>query len=102
MNATLAVAHVVHGELRTGAAGAHATRIGGSFAAPPLDLDELVLPRSVPGPAFELPLSEVIAFLGETGKHLDVETNPHLAEAAARMSAVSRHSRRVVEASFRG
>jgi hypothetical protein len=97
----LEIPHIIHGALRTGAAEGHATRVGHRFAVPPLDLDELVVPRTEAGPAFATPIGEILDFLAETGRQLDFDTNPYLAEAAELMTSVSPHSRRVIENSYR-
>jgi hypothetical protein len=72
-----------------------------SFCTPELDLDALVLPRSQPGPAFDVPLSEIIAFLVETGTHLALDKNAHLQEALDGLSPGHSVSRRVLEAVYR-
>lgn len=100
-DALLRIPHVVHGEVRTGSGDDHATRVGQRFAVPALDLDELVVPRTEPGPAFDTPIGEILDFLAETGRQLHFATNPYLAEAAELMTSVSPHSRRVIENSYR-
>lgn len=94
------VPHVSHGRLVFGSDVEHRSRVGETFVTPKLDLDSLVLPRTEPGPAFDLPISEVLDFLEETGKRLDVKTNPHLAEALDKIAMSSPHSRRVVENTY--
>jgi len=49
-------------------------------------VDELIWPRDEPGPAFELPIAEVIDFLVELGRNLDHRLNPHLSEAMASLA----------------
>jgi len=78
---TLKITHVVRGGVRHDAEVEYTSRVGESFWTPRLDLDELVGPRSEPGPAFDVPIDEVLQFLGETGRRLDLATNPYLAEA---------------------
>lgn len=102
MGTFLRVPHVIRGQARLGDTVEHSTRVGQRFAVPPLDLDELVLPRAEPGPAFDTPIGEVLDFLAETGRRLDLDTNPYLSEAAELMTSISPHSRRVIENSYRG
>jgi hypothetical protein len=98
---TLKITHVVRGQVRHDADVEYTSRVGESFLTPRLDLDELVGPRSEPGPAFDLPIDDVLEFLGETGRRLDLGTNPYLAEAVDLMASVSPHSRRLVENQYR-
>lgn len=97
----LRIPHIVHGDVRTGGDDDHPTRVGHRFSVPALDLDELVVPRTAPGPAFDTPIAEVLDFLAETGRQLDFSTNPYLAEAAELMTSISPHSRRVIENSYK-
>jgi hypothetical protein len=101
MSPPLKITHVVRGGLRHDAEVEYTSRVGESFWTPRLDLDELVGPRSEPGPAFDVPIDDVLAFLGETGRRLDLATNPYLAEAVDLMASVSPHSRRLVENQYR-
>ena len=99
--AVLEVPQVLRGRVVFGAGTEHQTRLGSPFVHPRLDLDELVLSRSVPGPAFDTPLADVIEFLDETGRRLTLDANPHLAEALEAMAHVSPLSRRVLENCYR-
>ena len=99
---TLEIPFVIGGRTVYGSANNHGTRIGERFTTPELTLDELVLPRTEPGPAFDTPLAEILDLLQETGRRLDLDTNPYLAEAREQMTAVSPHSARVVENCYRG
>ena len=68
MTATrLAVPHVIRGDVRLPSASPQITNYG-DFTTPRLDLDELVWPRTAPGPAFDLPLAEIIDFLTALGR----------------------------------
>ena len=97
----LAVPHVVRGQVRTPSDGSEITDYGG-FTTPKLDLDELIWPRSAPGPAFELPLAEIVDFLTELGRRLDLDTNPHLQEALSASVSFSSLSSRILEQGYRG
>jgi hypothetical protein len=70
------VPHVVKGAVVTG----HERDYGG-FATPPLDLNALVWPRDVPGPAFDVPVAEIIDVLVQVGAWLDADPQG-LVEAA--------------------
>jgi hypothetical protein len=98
----LRVAHVVRGVLVEGAEVRHTSRdLGADFTTPAIDLDALITPRSEPGPLFDTPLAEIIDFMVETGKRLDIDTNPYLREAAARTEVTNPLPRRVIDNLFR-
>ena len=63
------VPHVVKGERLTGADCEYG-RAGARFATPALDLNALVWPRNVPGPAFDVPVAEIIDLLVQVGDWL--------------------------------
>jgi len=63
-------------------------------------LDELVWSRADPGPAFDLPASEVLDFLTDLGHRLDYRTNSHLAHAMESLAADHPLGRRVLEHYF--
>jgi hypothetical protein len=90
------VAHVhagvpVFGEDRTLTSGAT------SFRAPALDLDALVTDRTVPGPAFDLPVSEIISFLEATGEALCIDKAGYLEEALEALVQLSSLSSRMLK-----
>lgn len=74
------VPHVVRGQLRDPAAEGEVADYG-KFVTPVLDLDELVWPRTEPGPAFDLPLAEIIDFLVAVGRRLELDSNEYLQHA---------------------
>src|SRR5579871_3960353 len=85
----LPVPHVVAGRIELEMATEYRSRdTGTGFITPSLDLNRLAPPRSVPGPAFALPIREVYDFLEETGKRLTL-ANPHLRDALDAISQVS-------------
>lgn len=90
------VPHIVRGEVRTGASERH-----GDFTTPKLELDALVWPRSEPGPAFEVPIREVIDFLVEVGEALDFDHNVWLQEALDASVRVNGLGRRILETTYR-
>ena len=78
--AAVPVCHVVKGktvngtELEYGPANAR-------FATPALNLDDLVWSRREPGPAFDVPLAEILDVLEATGERLKRDPDALLAEA---------------------
>jgi hypothetical protein len=94
------VPHVVRGKLRDPAAGGEVADYG-KFVTPALDLDELVWPRTEPGPAFDLPLAEIIDFLVVVGRHLDLDSNAYLQEALAASLEHSALGARMLTQSYR-
>lgn len=95
------VPHFIRGKLVWGEDTEYLSRdFGVPFATPRLELNELFVPRSEPGPAFDVPLSEIIDFLVETGKHLTLETNEYLQESLEMTLQVSALPRRIIENTF--
>jgi hypothetical protein len=70
------------------------------FSTPELDLDELVWPRNEPGPAFDLPLAEIIDFLVTVGQHLKLDENEHLQLALDQSVACSSLGARILRKSY--
>ena len=95
------VAHVVQGMVDHGTEVVHG-RAGAEFTTPALDIDRLVWPRSEPGPAFDVPVHEIINLLVETGEHLRADTHGLLAEALEHMVEVSPLPREVLERAYAG
>jgi hypothetical protein len=95
----IAVPHVVKGELVEGAdlqygGGAH------RFATPAMRLNELVWPRHEPGPAFDLPLNEIMDVLVATGDLLSRDPDGLLHEACEHLKKVSTIEAGVLERSY--
>jgi hypothetical protein len=63
------VPHVVKGERLTGTDHVYG-REGARFATPALDLNSLVWPRNEPGPAFDVPVAEIMDVLVQVGDWL--------------------------------
>ncbi len=98
----LAAHHFARGKLIEGDDVRHRSRdLGGYFTTPAIDLDELVTPRTELPPLLDVPLSEIIDFLVETGERLDLSTNEHLQECLERLAATNPLPRRVVENLYR-
>jgi len=73
------VVHFIKGEVVTGSARTFGN--ANRFTAPDLDLNGLVWPRSRPGPAFGVPIDEIMDVLVATGDALDRDTDGLLAQA---------------------
>ncbi|ONH58884.1 long-chain-fatty-acyl-CoA reductase [Frankia sp. CcI49] len=98
--ARLDVPHVVRG--RTLVPGGDAGTVDfPDFRTPALDLDALVWPRAEPGPAFDLPVAEIIDFLAAVGDRLDLDTNPYLQYALEQSVACSSLGPRILERTYR-
>ena len=65
MNRIVHVPHFVQGKAVFGDGAQHQSRVGTVFVTPTLELDQLVRPRTEPGPAFELPLREILDLLAD-------------------------------------
>lgn len=95
------VPHFVRGRLVWGEDTEYISRdFGVPFVTPRLALSELFVPRSQPGPAFDVPVAEIIDFIVETAKHLVLETNPYLQESLEMTLQVSALPRRIIENTF--
>jgi hypothetical protein len=100
--APIPVAHFVRGKLVTGAEVRHTSRdLGVEFTTPRIDLDALIGPRSEMPPLYDTPLSEIVDFLVETGRRMDVDTNPYLREAFDFIVATNPLDKRIIENIFR-
>lgn len=94
-----AVTHVVKGEQITGAEVTHGEGEG-RFTTPALDVSTLVWPRPTPTPAADVPVSEIIDLLVETGNVLRKDRSGALAEATERSVQAGHYPRDLVERSF--
>ncbi|WP_372524556.1 acyl-CoA reductase [Piscinibacter sp.] len=70
------------------------------FATPALNLDDLVWSRREPGPAFDVPLSEIMDVLVQTGERLTRDPDGLLAEALEFSARTSPLPRDVLERSY--
>jgi hypothetical protein len=89
------VCHVIKGATITGTDAEY-----GRFATPALNLDELVWPRREPGPAFDVPLAEIMDVLVQTGERLTRDPDGLLAEALDFSARTSPLPRSVLERSY--
>jgi Acyl-CoA reductase (LuxC) len=94
------VTHVVAGRAVTGGPVEYPLAGGAiGLRTPEVDLDALAAPRSVPGPAFDVPLREIVEFLVATGKELTPD-NPHLRAALDSCERVTTMPRRILERQY--
>lgn len=71
--------------------------LGVDFATPKLDLDKVVHPRTEVPPLLNVPLSEIIDFLVETGRRMAAPNNPYMSECIERMASTHILPRNVVK-----
>ena len=96
----LAVPHVIRGVVQEPTTTSFVEYA--DFTTPSLDLDELIWPRNEPGPAFDLPLSEIIDFLAAVGARMELDRNEHLQEALEASVACSALGPRILTHAYRG
>lgn len=88
----------IRGRIVEGAERQHRSRdLGIAFATPAIDLNDVIAPRSEPIPLLDVPLSEIVDFLVETGERLRLDRNPHLQQCLELVAATNPLPRRVVE-----
>lgn len=97
----VSVPHVIQGEVVTGTANVYGPS-GAQFATPRLDLDRLVWPRSEPGPAFDVPLAEIMDVLVATGERMLRDPDGILAEACEQMKKTSPLDDALLERDYAG
>ncbi len=95
------VPHVIKGAVVTGAVNVFG-QPGSQFATPRLDLDSLVWPRSEPGPAFNVPLREIMDLLVATGDRMTRDPDGTLAHACEQMKRTSPLDPGVLERDYAG
>jgi hypothetical protein len=87
-SAATAVPHVIKGQTVEGMAEKYGPA-GAPFATPKLNLDELIWPRSLPGPAFAVPVAEIMDLLVATGERLTRDPDGLLGQACEQMKRTS-------------
>lgn len=95
----LPICHVVKGEAIFGADLEFGPQ-GKRFATPKLDLDKLIWPRQEPGPAFDVPIAEIMDLLVETGQWIGRDPDGLMAEALEFSSKTSPLPRDVLARSY--
>jgi hypothetical protein len=99
---TVSAPFFVRGEVIEGDSVRYRSRdLGVEFATPKIDLNALVTPRTQPGPLFDVPLSEIIDFLVETGRRMDPDTNPYLRECGQRIAVTNVMTPKLVDLNLR-
>ncbi|WP_207843827.1 acyl-CoA reductase [Williamsia soli] len=95
------VPHFVRGKLIWGEANEYLSRdFGVPFVTPKIEFNDLFVPRIQQGPAFDVPVSDIIDFLVETAAHLTLEKNGYLQESLEMTLQVSALPRRIIENTF--
>ncbi len=95
------VPHFVRGKLIWGDDNEYLSRdFGVPFVTPKIEFNELFVPRTQQGPAFDMPVSDIIDFLVETAAHLTLEKNVYLQESLEMTLQVSALPRRIIENTF--
>ncbi|MBX6388061.1 MAG: long-chain-fatty-acyl-CoA reductase [Frankia sp.] len=98
----LMVPHFVRGRLVWGADVEYLSRdFGVPFVTPRIRFNELFPPRTEQGPAYDVPVSDIIDYLVEVAGRLVLEKNEYLQESLELTCQVSPLPRRVIENTFR-
>jgi hypothetical protein len=101
-DAVVSAPFFLRGELAEGQDVLHRSRdLGVTFATPRIALDRVVHPRTEVPPLLNVPLSEIIDFLVETGQRIRSPGNLIAAECIERMAATHVLPRAVLEAQFK-
>jgi len=86
--APTAVPHVIKGQTVEGMTERYGPA-SAPFATPKLDLDLLIWPRALPGPAFDVPVAEIMDLLVATGERLTRDPDGLLGQACEQMKRTS-------------
>jgi len=92
---TVAVPHFIKGELVVGSDAQY-----GAFATPALEIDDLVWSRTEPGPAFGIPIDEVMDVLVATGERMREDPSGYLTDAFEAMAKVGDLDRGVLRRAY--
>lgn len=88
----------LNGRVMEGSDAIHKSRdLGVSFATPKIDMNAAVLPRTTVPPLLNVPVSEIIDFLVETGQRLVAPDNKYVHECFDRMASTHILPRSVFE-----
>jgi Acyl-CoA reductase (LuxC) len=98
-SAAVPVCHVIKGRVVNGTDNEYGSA-NARFATPTLDLDDLVWSRREPGPAFDVPLAEIMDVLVQTGERLTRDPDGLLAQALDFSARTSPLPRSVLERSY--
>jgi hypothetical protein len=98
MNASISAPFFARGSVVEGGDEQHRSRdLGVEFHTPHLRLNDYIHPRDEVPPLIDVPTTEIIDFLVETGKRLQAGSNPHMQECFDRMASTHILPREVVE-----
>ena len=98
--AGVSIPHVVKGEVQVDPVVQYDASEGEPFATPAIDLNSLVWPRTEPLPLAEVPVSEIIDLLAETGRALRNDTDGLLSQAIESLVRTSPYERRILEYAY--
>lgn len=100
--AAVPAAFFIRGKVFEGRDVRHRSRdLGVDFVTPRIDLNELVTPRTEPGPLFDIKLSEILDFLAASGEAMKRDARGYLREAVDRIAATNVLPRSLIEANVR-
>lgn len=99
--APVPLCHVIKGETVTGAELTYGPAQA-PFTTPRLDLNSLTWPRNQPGPAFDVPLAEIMDLLVATGERLKADPDGVLAQALDYSKQSSPLPAEIMERSYAG
>ena len=91
---------VVKGRARCGADEELGTVEGVRLGRPVVTLDEIVTPRTDPGPAFDTPVAEIVEVLAATGEALRRDEGGFLAESLEQLRRTSTLDGRILEQAY--
>jgi Acyl-CoA reductase (LuxC) len=101
--ANVVIDHVIGGRIVRGADIEYRSRDrGATLRTPPIDVGALASPRSVPPPAADVPLGDVVEFLSAVGDRLVLADNQHLQQAVDTLVPLSTAPRRIIEQEYIG
>jgi hypothetical protein len=95
-NPAIPVVHFIKGEVVTGSDVEYKQASGIRFTTPRLDINSLTWSRREQGPAFNVPVKEILDLLYATGERLERDPDGYMAEALERMAQTCTLERRIV------
>lgn len=100
-NPVIPVVHIIKGEVVTGTDVEYKQASGMRFATPKIEINDLVWSRRQQGPAFNVPVAEIIDLLYAVGERLERDPDGYMAEALEKMARTCTLERRIVENMYR-
>ena len=100
-NAVIPVVHFIKGEPVFGAEVEYRQASGMRFATPKIEINDLTWSRREQGPAFNVPVDEILDLLAATGERLARDPDGYMAEALDKMALTCTLERRIIENMYR-